>query len=1513
MASTPPTTDGVPLCWRVAELVPSGRTRSAGRPTESGAGIGAGIAGRLARRWAQIDPSPYEWEQGGLDHIRGLMPDLPPYRTVALFTFTAFSGRVNECDLFIAVPGGLYLLELKGHPGRLTNRGGNWTFRHLGADQRQRNLYLTNPLHSVEMKSRDLRTRLQRAAERRNLTVPIPRVNAAVFLSAESLQSELDEGERLNVYGRNDRETGLLKIWDDLLGRPPARQSDRLAESFTKHLPVLFGDIGVGAPQAHLRYGDEWKLSGKPLDQGPTWEDRLAAREGLVEETGRVRIYLTELDASDQAKTSVWRAAEREYQVLQGLRHRGIAEARDLRHHEAGPAILFRHDPSDLRLDQYLAEFGDSLTLEARLGMVRQLAEALRYAHRRSLFHRALATRSVYVSARQDGSKPVLRIIDWQTAARDFSDSSSTRMRSLGRDSATEAHLETSAEPYLAPEFNASHPDPAGLDVFGLGAVSYLVLTGEPPAASRGALQDRLDADRGLHPAAHVDGLGDQLDQLIFDATRYDADDRLPDAETFLERLAAIEEGGSPEEPQVETAAPHTDPLEAKPGDWLDDQLCVKALLGTGGTGRALLIERIREGEDGEPVVDPPHVLKVALNRTDAADRLCAEAETLRKVQGGQIIRLLDGPRELCGHTVIDIQFAGDRSLARELREAGKLPYVRLKNFAEDLLRALMVLEREEVMHRDIKPDNLGVFRVPRNDERELLLFDFSLAGNSRADVTSGTTGYLDPFLGTRSRPRYDEQAERYAVAVTLHEMASGEKPVWGNGSSDPKALTDEAPNIAVELFNPSLREGLTTFFHRAMHRDADRRFDSAREMADAWSRVFADAERTTPPTTPVTVSIDEVRPRPALSDQRDTAAASAAVDTALDAAGLSPAALEVAHWLDASTVGELLGVPQYKINRARGAGTLAKRELNQRYKEWSRRLRQPVGVLTQRGPTAAGPAEASGSEESDEASAGTSERLTVDAMAADLIRAAEATVKRRPSKKVEALRVHLGLAEEHAGLWWPTQKETADAQNLTQGAVNQYVLGIAPEWASLAWMSVLRDDIAAALESAGRIMAVRELASEVRARAGALTSDRTLALRYATAVARAALEVERGEDEPRFKESRRGSDVFAASESLPGAVPPAPARDELVDYAVRLGYAADTAVSAEPLPGAAAVRKQLRAVPAPDGMAPLADTRLVALAAAASRTALASPRLDLYPRELDLVRALRISQAAAGVGHEPGVSVPDLLERIRVRFPELDFGDVTHVQLGEALKKADYPLTYDVSRHVFRGPQRQPSPSTGFASRTAASGDGRHAAEEATARLAESVAVGGFRALTVHVRHLPGLAGAIAGSWPGSVVPVDADAEFLEQFRELARENGQDWSKVLRIDGRLTPSGNSGDIPRAFVGYVAEVARRLATDWATRTGSKSSRILFLHDASLLARYWEFGGRDLLNTLQKVARRPNEGPHGVWLLCPAENPKATPQLDGRLVETYVPDGEWIALTRNVVEQVRQNPVTAEIS
>ncbi|MEU9531658.1 hypothetical protein AB0D00_04940 [Streptomyces sp. NPDC048213] len=71
--------------------------------------------------------------------------------------------------------------------------------------------------------------------------------------------------------------------------------------------------------------------------------------------------------------------------------------------------------------------------------------------------------------------------------------------------------------------------------------------------------------------------------------------------------------------------------------------------------------------------------------------------------------------------------------------------------------------------------------------------------------------------------------------------------------------------------------------------------------------------------------------------------------------------------------------------------------------------------------------------------------------------------------------------------------------------------------------------------------------------------------------------------------------------------------------------------------------------------------------------------------------------------------------------------------------------------------------------------------------------------------------------------------------------------------------------------------------------------VLFVHNAGLLARCFDGGGHDLLVTVQQAARRPAQSPHGLWWLCPMEDPKQTPSLDGRTVEVVDRATEWAVL------------------
>ncbi len=86
-----------------------------------------------------------------------------------------------------------------------------------------------------------------------------------------------------------------------------------------------------------------------------------------------------------------------------------------------------------------------------------------------------------------------------------------------------------------------------------------------------------------------------------------------------------------------------------------------------------------------------------------------------------------------------------------------------------------------------------------------MALLDFSLSHISAENIRCGTTAYLDPFLRLRKPIRWDLQAERFAVGMTLYEMATGDLSTRGDGKSDPaawsaSALTEMDPPVLTKM-----------------------------------------------------------------------------------------------------------------------------------------------------------------------------------------------------------------------------------------------------------------------------------------------------------------------------------------------------------------------------------------------------------------------------------------------------------------------------------------------------------------------------------------------------------------------------------------------------------------------------------------------------------------------------------------------------------------------------------------
>jgi serine/threonine protein kinase len=1464
-------------------------------------------------RWETVTPSQFQHERDALKHVQNLLPDTEPYRVWSNFTFTAQSGHVHEVDLLVSAPSGLYLIEIKSLNGRLTSSGSSWILtRPAGSGNRS----FDNPLHLADLKAKRLKALLQNEVRRQRLDLHIPFIQAAVFLSNPGLDvSSLPDHQLHWVFGPQpgpeaprERAGALPPVWSGLLARPPRDERRRVLPELSRALPKLLHGIGIARSRRHLQVGS-WQLDPQPFDSGPTWQDHLARHAQLPAERRRIRIYLVERNAVEAERASIARAARREMLALHGISHPGIVQADTMEPHDAGPALIFRHDPRAQRLDHYLAQFGDRLDVEARVGMIRQLAEAMAYVHGRHLHHRALSARSVLVmpgprrghaTEEEAWLHPRLQISDWQSAIRgpDSTGNGSTS-GSLYVTPTTQVtrHLDQSAEAYLAPELSAPNPDPVAMDVFGLGALSYLLLTGQPPAAKRSELLTRLAQENGLRPSSVADSVSQFMDELVQAATAPVPVQRLTTVAELLEMLVPVEE---------ELAAPRTtsghpltgspddelDPLEARAGDLAGrDEWRIVKRLGTGSTSRAFLADNQRTGRK--------EVLKVALS-DEKASRLEHEALVLRQLADSRVIRLArPEPIRIGNRTVVALEHAGELTVARKLRDDGRLTVDELETYSDYLFGAVDYLEGEGVTHRDIKPDNIAI-RVRPNRTRQLVLFDFSLAGISVKDIEAGTPRYLDPFLGQPQRPVYDAHAERYALAVTLHEMASGELPLWGDGGTDAR-YTEGPPVLAAEAFDPAVRDGLVAFFERGLHRDAGQRFESLKEMRDAWQQVFRRSDAARPAGAErAATGLERQEDERAAEQARDLAAAKATRATVLEAAGLTPRAVSAAHRLDATTVGELLGPGSKQLFNLPGLGAKTRQELQRRIKQWRLRLDERESSPLTAGERKAAKAEVAAAEAAQTQTGTASElaRVGLDAVAALLVPALERS--RRNLNEVEATRLLLGLPDDAGRLSglppWPQHAMVAKALGVTPGRIAQVLSKQRRSWQRDPVAQSLRAELVELLADSGRVMGVAEMAAALLARRGSTRTGDGLRRAIASAAVRAAAEVDSVEQEPRLLTRRHGDRLLVALEVSGEDGPETPAAPALLDYADTLGKVADTLAGQEVLPAPATVLRELSAVAPPGDALALEERRLVQLAAAASERAAATARLEIYPRDLDPVRALRLAQAGVvppslGESGRPlGLTPEQVRERVRARFPELP-PLPGHPELERLLRDAGFELQWREGMYV--APSSGPSwpgsmvtsrrPTRPGASRWTAASPELAAAVKAEQQLSGATDEEGFRALTVRLDRYTRAREELARRFGAN--PVNVSALFLSALHELVDARPKPtWQTILGAD--VAEPGTRAAVKLGE--YVADAWALVRPRLLGALGAGTGGPLLLHEAAPLARY---GAMALLHA---VADRARSGAGVAWLLCPMDDPGQPPRLDTTIVP-IVTENEWIVL------------------
>lgn len=214
----------------------------------------------------------------------------------------------------------------------------------------------------------------------------------------------------------------------------------------------------------------------------------------------------------------------------------------------------------------------------------------------------------------------------------------------------------------------------------------------------------------------------------------------------------------------------------------LRDRYTAIRALAQGGFGATFLAKD--DSLPGEPVcvikqlrptTNTPEVLKMA------RELFAREANTLGRIGNHpQVPRLLDYFEDNQQFYLVQ-EFVNGWTIQQEIKRNGPMSEAGVKQFLSEILGILQYIHSQQVIHRDIKPNNL----IRRSEDGRLVLIDFGAVknqvthtlGNQHEANTAfavGTAGFAPPEQ-IAMRPVY--ASDVYAVGITCLYLLTGKSP----------------------------------------------------------------------------------------------------------------------------------------------------------------------------------------------------------------------------------------------------------------------------------------------------------------------------------------------------------------------------------------------------------------------------------------------------------------------------------------------------------------------------------------------------------------------------------------------------------------------------------------------------------------------------------------------------------------------------------------------------------------
>jgi serine/threonine protein kinase len=236
-------------------------------------------------------------------------------------------------------------------------------------------------------------------------------------------------------------------------------------------------------------------------------------------------------------------------------------------------------------------------------------------------------------------------------------------------------------------------------------------------------------------------------------------------------------------------------------------------------------------------------VILQSMSTTDDAQRLFhSEAVAASRVNHPNVVTIFD-VIDHEGMTCIVMEFLDGEPLSSYIARKGALSVSEATSLLLPAMRGVAAAHAQDVIHRDLKPQNIFVCIGPDGRVVTSKVVDFGISvmlerviGASARPVSGlhlGTPAYMSPehLSGVA---RVDERVDVYGFGLLLYEALTGQVPFPGEPGPElfERVLTELPPPVT--KFRPDLPPGLVRAIDVAIAKDPDHRYSDLNLMVTA-------------------------------------------------------------------------------------------------------------------------------------------------------------------------------------------------------------------------------------------------------------------------------------------------------------------------------------------------------------------------------------------------------------------------------------------------------------------------------------------------------------------------------------------------------------------------------------------------------------------------------------------------------------------------------------------------------